>query len=142
MTGPTDKATAFSWPVRVYYEDTDCGGIVYHTAYLRYMERARTEWLRQLGFGQESLRRELDRVFAVRSLDINYERPARLDDALTVITRVSRPRRTALYFDQRIVNEAEQALCLAGVTVVCLDAAGLRPRPLPQILAAEIADVG
>ncbi|MEO6104444.1 MAG: YbgC/FadM family acyl-CoA thioesterase, partial [Pseudoxanthomonas sp.] len=74
----------FSWPTRVYWEDTDAGGVVYHAQYLAFLERARTEWLRARGKGQELLRGEYDLVFAVRSMHIDFRQPARLDDALDV----------------------------------------------------------
>lgn len=134
----------FHWPVRVYYEDTDCGGIVYHTAYLRFMERARTEWLRSLGLEQTRIRQECGCVFAVRGLAIDYRRPATLDDALIVSSRVALQRRTALAFTQTIQRDGvdQSPLCTAEVRVACLDAERLRPRALPSSLAAEIPDVG
>ncbi|WP_017167163.1 YbgC/FadM family acyl-CoA thioesterase, partial [Xanthomonas phaseoli] len=74
----------FSWPTRVYWEDTDAGGVVYHARYVAFMERARTEWMRALGYGQERMRQEHDLVFAVRSMQLDFLKPARLDDALSV----------------------------------------------------------
>ena len=79
--------SAFEWPVRVYFEDTDAGGIVYHASYLRFAERARTEWLRALGFGQRGLAERFGCIFAVRRCGLDCRRPARLDDALVVVTR-------------------------------------------------------
>lgn len=132
----------FRWPVRVYFEDTDCGGIVYHTGYLRFMERARTEWLRALGFNQGRLRQELGAAFAVRRLQVDYLRPAVLDDDLQVESRVQRQRRTALHFEQTVLRLQDEAvLCRASVEVVCLDARTLRPRPLPPIVDGELSNV-
>ena len=91
---------AFVWPVRVYYEDTDAGGVVYYANYLKFMERARTEWLRTRGFEQDVLIKEQDLVFAVRSLSIDYLRPARLDDLLQVRVTVSELRRASIVFEQ------------------------------------------
>ncbi|MBO8043078.1 YbgC/FadM family acyl-CoA thioesterase, partial [Pseudomonas aeruginosa] len=72
----------FSWPTRIYWEDTDAGGVVYHARYVAFMERARTEWMRSLGYGQERMRAEHGMVFAVRSMQMDFIRPARLDDTL------------------------------------------------------------
>ncbi len=140
-TSPADGAD-FCWPVRVYFEDTDCGGVVYHTGYLRFMERARTEWLRALGFDQGRLRAELGAAFAVRRLQADYRRPAVLDDELRVESRVQRRRRTALEFQQDVTRVGDAALlCRASVEVVCLDARTLRPRPLPPIVDGELPNV-
>ena len=136
----TDSGSpVFHWPVRVYYEDTDCGGVVYHTGYLRFMERARTEWLRSLGYDQSALRAELAVLFAVRRLEVDFRRPALLDDALDVATRVHRHRRAALLFEQAVGRSGEtgETLCRAQVEVVCLDAGSLRPRALPAHLQRE-----
>ena len=137
---PTSAAAgaAFCWPVRVYFEDTDCGGVVYHTGYLRFMERARTEWLRSLGFNQGRLREELGTLFAVRRLEADYRRPAVLDDELQVESRIERHRRAALEFRQDVTRPGDAALlCRATVEVVCLDARTLRPRPLPDIFNGD-----
>ncbi|MGD8430481.1 MAG: tol-pal system-associated acyl-CoA thioesterase [Ectothiorhodospiraceae bacterium] len=135
---------SFRWTVRVYYEDTDSGGLVYHTSYLRYMERARTEWLRALGFDQGRLKTELGVLFAVRSLDIRYLQPAVLDDHLAVDSRAARHRRAGLRFDQhisRLQNNGPE-LCRASVEVVCIDAHTRRPRPIPEAIMTEMGNVG
>ena len=80
---------AFSWPTRVYWEDTDAGGVVYHAQYLAFLERARTEWMRAQGYGQELLRLDYDLVFAVRAMTLDFLKPARLDDALAVSVRAA-----------------------------------------------------
>ncbi len=130
---------AFHWPIRVYYEDTDCGGVVYHTGYLRFLERARTEWLRAMGFEQSRLRHELGVLFVVRTIQAEYRKPAVLDDELDVATKVVREGRTRLHFRQIISRvSASGATLLEGrIQVVCLDADSLRPRAIPDCLPVE-----
>ena len=134
------SAGEFEWQVRIYYEDTDAGGVVYHAGYLRFMERARTEWLRALGFNQSRLR-ESGVLFAVRTLHLDYRRPARLDDELVVRSRLSDRRRASLTFLQWIVNPAQgpEPLCEGWVQVACIDAESFRPRPIPAGLATEMS---
>jgi acyl-CoA thioester hydrolase len=133
--------TAFVWPVRVYYEDTDSGGIVYHANYLRFFERARTEWLRSLGFEQDRMRAELGTLFVVHSLNIRYNKPAAFNDLLQIVTRISRHRGASLEFDQRVLPEGgNSTLCEATVMVACIDAERQVPRPIPKALIAEIAN--
>jgi acyl-CoA thioester hydrolase len=140
--------SGFSWPARVYWEDTDGGGIVYYANYLRFLERARTEWLRQRGYSQRRLQQEAGLLFAVVSLEIEYRAPARLDDELEV-SCAPRPQGPAtLRFRQRIHRRAQQGghelLIEASVRVACLDAQTLRPRRLPAFVlegcAAEVAE--
>lgn len=130
--------TVFSWPARVYWEDTDGGGIVYYANYLRYLERARTEWLRSLGFSQQQLARDPGIVFTVVSLNIEYRRPAKLDDELIVTCAPSVERATVVCFAQRIhlkgALDSSTLLAEASVRVVCVDASTLRPRRLPDFL--------
>ena len=131
----------FSWPARVYWEDTDGGAIVYYANYLRFLERARTEWLRQYGHSQAELARSPGILFAVVSIQVDYRAPARLDDQLE-ITCEPRPQGAAsLLFAQRIYRaqqagkaDSNGALVEAQVRVACVDAASLRPRRLPQFL--------
>src|SRR5690606_27440166 len=94
----------FSWPTRAYWEDTDAGGVVYHAQYLAFLERARTEWLRALGYGQELLRRDHDLVFAVRAMRLEFLRPARLDDALAVTAGLRECRRASVVFHQAVLR--------------------------------------
>ena len=131
----------FNWPIRVYYEDTDCGGVVYHASYLRFMERARTEWLRTLGFEQDELIETHGRIFAVRRIEIDYLCPARFNDALEVRSSIAECRRASLMFNQSIVNARDETLSRARVRVASLDATSLIPRPLPDFILAEIRDV-
>lgn len=133
----------FSWPVRVYFEDTDAGGIVYYASYLRFLERARTEWLRALGRSQAVLAREAGLVFTVVSMNVNYRRPARLDDELAVSCEPLREGRASMRFRQQILRGAAAAggpetLLDAEVRIACLDARTLRPRPLPEFLRTAL----
>jgi len=120
-------------PVRVYYEDTDAGGIVYHAAYLRFAERGRTEFIRTLGVDQQRLRDETGLGFAVARLAIDYLRPARLDDSLEIHTEVARARGASADFRQTVLRDGE-TLARLDVRVACIDAAG-RPARLPPALA-------
>ncbi|NLO80796.1 MAG: tol-pal system-associated acyl-CoA thioesterase [Xanthomonadaceae bacterium] len=135
---------AFVWPIRVYYEDTDSGGIVYHANYLKYMERARTEWLRARGFDQGRLKQELGVIFVVRSLQIEYEKPAQIDDKLQVVTQVAAQRRASLLFHQLIQREDPEPVVLirSEVKVACLDSRTLKPRAIPDQIRMELTDVG
>lgn len=130
----------FIWPVRVYYEDTDSGGVVYYANYLKFMERARTEWLRSLGFEPDALAREQGVVFMVRSVDIRYRRPARFNDFLEVYSRVAEVRGASLVFEQTVRRVAQPAepLCQGWIRVACVQADSLKPKPLPGALLMEI----
>ncbi|MEN8207534.1 MAG: tol-pal system-associated acyl-CoA thioesterase [Pseudomonadota bacterium] len=133
----------FQWPVRVYYEDTDSGGVVYYANYLRFMERARTEWMRALGFEQDRLSREEGIVFAVRSASIEFLQPARFNDLLTVTTQLQQCGRASLTFAQSIgrQHEESQPCCTGEVKVACVNADTFRPQSIPETLMKEIADV-
>jgi acyl-CoA thioester hydrolase len=127
--------SVFSWAVRVYWEDTDGGGIVYYANYLRFLERARTEWLRSLGHSQQELARTPGILFAVAGLSVEYRRPARLDDELLITCQPHGERATAMRFSQRILRAPRGELLVeAQVRVVCLDARTLRPKRLPDFL--------
>ena len=145
MTSANERESGFRWPVRVYYEDTDAGGVVYHAAYLRFMERARTEWLRALGFEQDRLRDDLGVLFVVRRMDIAFKVPARFNDVLTVNVELRGRGGASLDFAQTVVRDADGTLCChAGVNVVCVDAQRMRPMRIPddilQALGSEIDD--
>ena len=127
--------SVFSWAARVYWEDTDGGGIVYYANYLRFLERARTEWLRSLGQSQQQLARSEGILFAVAKLSVEYRRPARLDDELTITCEPRGERATAMRFEQRVYRAPGGDLLVeADVRVVCLDARTLRPKRLPVFL--------
>ena len=119
--------------LRVYYEDTDAAGVVYYANYLRFCERARTEWLRELGIGQQALMASDGIAFVVRSVKADYLRAARLDDALEVTTRISALRGASLLFEQD-VQRAGQLLFRAQVLVACIDQRRQKPTPIPTQL--------
>ncbi len=123
----------FSFPVRVYYEDTDTAGVVYYANYLRYLERGRTEWLRALGVEQFRLAQEAGIVFAVRSLNIEYLKPARLDDVLAVLTELTLAGRAQVTLKQRIERDGE-TLVEATVRIACLNTKTMKPAALPAAL--------
>lgn len=126
----------FRWPVRVYYEDTDAGGVVYHASYVAFYERARTEMLRHYHFSQQALMAE--RVaFVVRKMTLEYLAPARLDDLLEIQTEITSMRGTSMVFTQRIVNADNQTLNQAEVMIVCVDPHLMKPRALPKSIVAE-----
>jgi acyl-CoA thioester hydrolase len=133
----------FSWPVRVYWEDTDGGAIVYYANYLRFLERARTEWLRAQGHSQLALADEPGILFTVVSVQVDYRAPARLDDELEITCAPSAEGAATLRFAQRIYRKRErrraELLVEAQVRVACVDAATLRPRRLPQFLREALA---
>jgi acyl-CoA thioester hydrolase len=132
----------FSITVRVYYEDTDAGGMVYHANYLKFMERARTEWLRALGYEQDTLIREEGRLFAVRSASVNFIRPARLNDLLEINAKVSDLKRASVTFEQQALLSGQTIAADGVVRVACLDAASLRPRSIPENLRKELSRAG
>ncbi|CAM4087600.1 tol-pal system-associated acyl-CoA thioesterase [Bordetella bronchialis] len=126
--------------IRVYYEDTDAGGIVFYANYLKFMERGRTEWLRSLGFDQSRLARDSGHVFVVAALDMRYRKPARLDDMLTIRTRVTRVGRASIHFAQRAERSGE-LLAEGNIQVGCVDGATLRPAELPPELRATLESI-
>jgi acyl-CoA thioester hydrolase len=133
------SATEFSWPARVYWEDTDGGGVVYHANYLKFLERARSEWLRAKGFEQRALMLGTSVVFAVYSMQIQFLKPARLDDALRISAKMGVCRRASFAMTQVITHERDGTeLCRAEVEIACLDAETFRPIPIPAQVLTEI----
>lgn len=132
------NVSMFAWPVRVYYEDTDTGGVVYYANYLKFMERARTEWLRSLGFEQDELIREAGVIFAVRSVEVEYLRPAHFNDALIVTAEVVHNGGASITFQQE-VRRSDEVLCRGRVKIASLDARSLRPKPAPAALLTALA---
>ncbi|WP_258240048.1 MULTISPECIES: tol-pal system-associated acyl-CoA thioesterase [Pseudidiomarina] len=128
------EANAFSWPIRVYYEDTDAGGIVYYANYLKFLERARTEWLRSLGIEQDTwLAHRLG--FVVRQVHMDLLRPARFNDELRVTVVVERLKRASVVFTQQVLNQQGTVLCQAQVKAACVnlgeDGDAVRAVPMP-----------
>ena len=120
----------FSLPVRVYYQDTDAGGVVFHGRYLNFFERARTEWLRQLGFDVRQLAEDEGVLFIVRELRVSYLRPAQVDDMLTVTATVENLGRAQFTLDQRVLRGAD-LLVQGSVNLACVSAQGLKPARVP-----------
>ena len=138
--------SAFEWPIRVYWEDTDAGGVVYYANYLRFLERSRTEWLRSRGIAQRELAATRGVQFMVLGLSIDYKAAARLDDALVVSCDMQPEGRTTAMFDQKIWRESgegsdplkkgvRELLVEARVRVVCVDEKSLRPRRIGEHLS-------
>lgn len=126
----------FSIDVRVYIEDTDAGGIVYYVNYLKFMERARTEFFRELGFGKAGANKE-GYQFVVHSAEIEYRKPAQLDDLLTVNAKITKVRGASIFFDQE-VRRGDELLSNAKVKIACVDGASMRPLPLPAEVTEKI----
>jgi acyl-CoA thioester hydrolase len=124
---------AFSWPVRVYWEDTDAGGVVYYANYLKFMERARSEWLRAFGFEQDQLRDEAGVVFVVRRVEIDYLSPARFNDALDVSVSLHEAGRASLVVRQELLR-GSRCLAKAVITLACVDALNFKPVKMPATL--------
>ena len=127
----------FTLPVRIYWEDTDAGGVVYHARYVAFLERARSEWMRASGHGQSALQ-DAGTVFAVRAMTLEFRKPARLDHALDVACELVDCRRASLVFRQSIDRGGERLLD-ATVRIAALDAATFRPAPIPSALHAQLA---
>jgi acyl-CoA thioester hydrolase len=132
--------SAFTWTVRVYYEDTDAGGIVYYANYLKFFERARTEWLRAIGVEQQALLEEHDAMFVVKNVSADYHAPAQLDDLVTLTLSVEKLGRASVLFKQQAWRGAV-LLNTAAVRIGCVDSA-LRPRAIPEAAAAKMRQAG
>jgi len=132
----------FNWPVRVYYEDTDSGGVVYYANYLKFMERARTECLRHLGFEQDHLIEQQNIIFAVRSVQLDYKSPARFNDELTVTANLIELKKASMLFEQKIYrsNQQDHILCQGEVRIACLRADSFKPCAIPESIL-EVARV-
>jgi len=126
--------------MRVYYEDTDSGGVVYYANYLKFMERARTEWLRSLGVEQDVLAKESRIIFVVRAARLDYHRPARFNDLLQVSARVAEARGASLVVEQSVTNskEPDKPLCHGLIKVACVDANSFKPKKIPHMILTEI----
>ncbi|WLT06265.1 tol-pal system-associated acyl-CoA thioesterase [Gilliamella apis] len=127
----------FNWNARVYYEDTDAGGVVYHARYLAFFERARTEMLRQLDISQQKLLQE-GIAFVVKKMDISYDFPARLDDMLSVSTKIEQIRKASIIFKQTILNQNKQIISSADVVIACVNMTKMKPCALPKSLFLEL----
>jgi acyl-CoA thioester hydrolase len=128
----------FSWPVRVYWEDTDAGGVVYHASFLRFMERARTEWLRTLGVDQMAFKQTTGLAFLVRDMQIDFLKAALLDDELAISVDVKERRAASILFTQTITRADGSCLIRANVRVACVDVGQMRPVPIPAEVSSLI----
>lgn len=128
---------AFLWPIRIYYEDTDFGGVVYYANYLKFMERARTEWLRAEGFEQDELIANENVIFAVRSVQADYLSPARFNEEIMISTEVIKKGKASITVEQ-VVKREEDVLCKAIIKIACLDAQNFKPVVMPENLYKKI----
>jgi len=127
------KIKKFIWPVRVYYEDTDAGGVVFYANYLKFFERARTEMLRAMGYEQDELIVKEGIVFAVRSVQVDYLSPARFNELLQVSAEVTSAKKVSLTFEQQITR-GDDVLCESIIRIACLDTKSMRPKAIPENL--------
>ena len=127
----------FSWPTRIYWEDTDAGGVVYHARYVAFMERARTEWMRAMGYGQETMRNGDGQVFVVRAMTLDFLKPAKLDDALQTTVELLQCRRASLVIRQAVLRDG-QPLVTAQVRLAAVGARDFRPQAMHDTLYATL----
>jgi len=127
------KIKKFIWPVRIYYEDTDAGGVVFYANYLKFFERARTEMLRAMGYEQDVLMINPGIVFAVRSVQIEYLKSARFNELIEVSAEIIDAKRASLTFEQ-LITRGDDVLCTSITRIACLDANTMRPKEIPKIL--------
>ena len=127
----------YSFPVRVYFENTDAGGVVYHSEYLKFLERARTEWLRHLGYDHQALARDHRVLFVVTSLAVDFARPARLDDSLLVSVRLESLGKVRCVFAQEIRRD-DEVLVKAKVTVASVTGENMKPAEIPEGLRKKM----
>jgi len=138
---PADTPGSFSTlDIRVYYEDTDAAGVVFYANYLKFFERGRTEWLRRLGINQSDLAANEQRIFVVKNVEIQYRKPARFDDLLSIHSRITRVGRASIDFHQ-VARAHGQVLCESTVQVCCVDMHSLRPAGLPSSLRTLLEKV-
>jgi len=130
------KHKIFSWPVRVYFQDTDAGGVVYHASYVNFMERSRTEWLRTFGYSNAGLMKELGVVFVVRSMKLDYLKPALLDDLLAVTSRIKEIGRSRVTLWQE-VQRGDELLTEGEVHLVCVDVKTFKPVSVPDVMRKQ-----
>lgn len=127
----------FKWPIRIYYEDTDAGGIVYNANYLKYLERARTEWLRALSIEQDKLL-EQDVAFVVRHIDIDFCSAARFNQQLFVSCEIAELKRASMIFRHVIVDENDKVVVKASVTIACIKLSAMKPMAIPSDISGVI----
>ena len=128
----------FNWPVRVYYEDTDAGGVVFYANYLKFYERSRTEMLRDMGFEQDELIAQEAVIFVVRSVQVDYLKPAKFNNMLNVSAELSLVKSASLTFEQTIMC-GQELLSKATIRIVCLDSTTMRPKLIPDLLKQALS---
>jgi acyl-CoA thioester hydrolase len=129
----------FIWPVRVYYEDTDAGGVVFYANYLKFFERARTEMLRAMGFEQDELIETENIIFAVRSVQVDYLSPARFNELIHVSAEVVQAKKASLTFEQ-LITRGDDVLTKSMIRIACLDAQTMRPKVIPEHLLEQLTN--
>jgi len=134
------SSKVFYWPIRVYYEDTDCGGIVYHANYVKFFERGRTEFLREFGLSQQELMKQ-NVAFVVSRMDINFKRAARLDDMLIVSTQITQVKHASFIFYQRIEDDNHKIYCEATVKIASVNPTEMKSQVIPSAILTEIKRV-
>jgi acyl-CoA thioester hydrolase len=133
------------WPLRVYWEDTDAGGVVFYANYLKFFERARTEWLRSMGFNQQALREASGGMFVVTSTAAQYRQPARLDDALAIVTNLNKLGKLSASLGQTALLKSQQptsepvVLCTAQIEIAWVDAASFKPTRMPESMHSALS---
>ena len=132
--------SSFRWPIRVYYENTDTGGVVYHAEYLKFFERARSEWLRHLGFEHTQLKADFGLIFVVRELQIKYKQPARFDELLEVVTTVAEVGHSRIVFEQKL-QRGDIVLTAATVEVVSVDSETFRPTAISHAMKQRFLEI-
>ena len=129
----------FHWPVRIYYEDTDAGGVVFYANYLKFFERARTEMLRELGFEQDQLRTEQNLIFVVRSVQVDYLKSAQFNELIDVSAKVTQTKKVSLNFEQTISRD-DEVLCTAKIRIACLQADSMSPKKIPDFILQKLSN--
>lgn len=137
---PIIVTDVFSIPVRIYYEDTDTGGIVYHANYLRYLERARTEFMRSYGLELDVLRETDGVLFAVRRAEVDYLKPARFNDELRVTAEIKRLGGASINFYQEVLL-GDVLVCKGNIRIACINDESLMPMPVPKVVVASIQNI-
>jgi len=134
----SNNETSYSLPLRIYYEDTDAGGVVYHSNYLNFFERARTEWLRDLGYEQDKLRQQQNIVFVVRNVNIAYLKPALFNDEIIATAKIKKLGRSSMEISQKILRENDdkktELLATGLVVIVCVNATKFKPVKIPDAI--------
>ena len=145
MTNNASNNKPYSLPIRIYYEDTDAGGVVYHSNYLNFFERTRTEWLRELGYEQDELRQEENIVFVVRNVNINYLKPALFNEQIIATAEIKKLGRSSIEISQKIlrknaINKTE-VLAMGTVIIVCVNATQFKPVKIPDAIREAMTQI-